>query len=71
MGRSLNADEVHLIADERPDFALGWKGRFSFFEATEADRPGRRRGDEFKQHIAMYGEDAKLSAHVPYESGMS
>lgn len=71
MGRSLGADEIHLVSDLRPDFALGWKGLFSLFEATEADRPGRRRGDEFKRHIAMYGEGAKLTVHVPYESGMT
>lgn len=71
MARSLGADHVHLVNDERPDFALGWSGNFFAFEATEADRPDRRRGDEFKKLIAEYGHEAKLSVHVPYSSGMT
>lgn len=43
---ALSSDSVRLIPDHRPDFELQRSGQPQQFEATEADRDGRRRGDE-------------------------
>lgn len=43
---ALSADQVRLVPGARPDFEIRTSGRIQQFEATEADRDGRRRGDE-------------------------
>lgn len=46
------AEGVRLVAtrDQWPDFQLRSDGREEPWEFTEADVPGRRRGDEYRQH---------------------
>jgi len=39
---------VRLVKAEAPDFELNVQGEIEPFEATEADRAGRRRGDEYR-----------------------
>ena len=39
---------VRMVRDPHPDFELEIEGRIVPFEATEADRVGRRRGDEYR-----------------------
>lgn len=49
----VNADEVRLLHPEPfPDFAVKVDGVELWFEATEAMRPERRRGDEFREDLA-------------------
>ncbi|MCK1269427.1 hypothetical protein IVB44_38555 [Bradyrhizobium sp. 49] len=43
---ALSSDLVRLTPTERPDFEIQIDGLIQQFEATEADRSGRRRGDE-------------------------
>lgn len=43
---ALAADQVRLVAAEWPDFEIQTDRQLQQFEATEADRDGRRRGDE-------------------------
>lgn len=43
---ALSCDLVRLSPTERPDFEIQMDGLIQHFEATEADRDGRRRGDE-------------------------
>lgn len=43
---ALSSDLVRLAPAERPDFEIQTDGVIQQFEATEADRDGRRRGDE-------------------------
>lgn len=46
---ALQAESVRLLPEERPDFEIGIGGSFRLFEATEADEPNRRRGDEYRK----------------------
>jgi hypothetical protein len=48
LGVIRGAVSVSLIDAERPDFALQFDNRTELYEVVEADRPGRRRGDEYK-----------------------
>lgn len=43
---ALLPEKVRLVCEERPDFEFCSGGMIEQFEATEADRAGRRRGDE-------------------------
>jgi hypothetical protein len=43
---ALSAKEVRLCTGERPDFELHFDNETRQFEVTEADMPGRRRGEE-------------------------
>lgn len=47
-GQARLADRVRLCNQDPPDFELVIKGHTLSFEATEADDPKRRRGDEYK-----------------------
>lgn len=42
------ADEVRLCPDEWPDYEERTQGEVAQYEITEADRPGRKRGAEYK-----------------------
>jgi len=42
------ARQVRLVAGQWPDFELRLDGRVEQFECVEADTPGRRRGDEYR-----------------------
>lgn len=46
-----NASAVRLVTSQRPDFELQYRDDIKAFEATEIDRPGRRRGDEFEASL--------------------
>jgi hypothetical protein len=46
---ALSCDYVRLLLADRPDFEIESEGQIHQFEATEADRDGRRRGDEPEQ----------------------
>lgn len=46
VGTALSSDLIRLSPTERPDFELQMNGLIQQFEATEADRDGRRRGEE-------------------------
>lgn len=49
-----NAELVRLIvpkAEPTPDFAIQLAGQELWFETTEVDRPGRRRGEEYKDGV--------------------
>lgn len=43
------ADLVRLVAEERPDFQISIAGSEDFYEVTEADTPGRKRGWEVQE----------------------
>jgi hypothetical protein len=43
---ALPSDMVRLVSVDRPDFEIQTDGQIEQFEATEADKDGRRRGDE-------------------------
>jgi len=50
--RQSSADHVRLLhPDPSPDFAVRRNGAEALFEATEAMRAGRRRGDEFREDL--------------------
>lgn len=42
------SEEVRLVNDNWPDFQVSQAGTVRAFESIEADLPGRRRGDEYK-----------------------
>jgi hypothetical protein len=44
---------IRLIRDGFPDFELRFAARVDQFELTEADREGRRRGDEYREAAAL------------------
>jgi hypothetical protein len=62
--KARQAQRVRLYAGQRPDFELDLGGGATqLFEITEADLPGRKRGDEYR---ATLGEPAKWE-HVEQE----
>jgi len=48
-GALRGAGDVRLVADEWPDFELRLNGTLERFELVEADLPGRRRGEEYRE----------------------
>lgn len=56
-GRIRQAEIVRLVADIWPDFELKLGGQVESFEAVEADDPGRRRGDEYRNCIREIEHD--------------
>jgi hypothetical protein len=51
VGRLRKAARVRLVPKTRPDCEMIVRGRLERFEITEADLPGRRRGDEYRETI--------------------
>lgn len=45
----VGADLVRLVPEERPDFQIGIAGSEASYEVTEADTPGRKRGQEIQE----------------------
>ena len=45
----VGADQVRLVAGEQPDFQISVAGSELAFEVTEADTPGRKRGQEVQE----------------------
>ena len=54
---ALVAEKVRLWPEERPDFELLLHGESRLFEATEADFPGRRRSDEYREVTSEIEDD--------------
>ena len=59
-GKAREADAVRLVAktDHWPDFEIRLNGMVEAWEITEADVPGRRRGDEYRDDPLMAGDKA-------------
>ncbi len=51
--KSRGASRVRLCAGNRPDFEIDGVNGPRLFEATEADLPGRRRGDEYRATLGQ------------------
>lgn len=49
--RARDADAVRLWPGDRPDCELTFQGRRELFEVVEADQPGRKRSDEYRELI--------------------
>jgi hypothetical protein len=49
--KARNSGRVRLCAGERPDFEIDVGSATHLYEATEADLPGRRRGDEYRSTL--------------------
>jgi hypothetical protein len=62
----VSAGRVRLCAGERPDFELQFDNETRQFEVTEADMPGRKRGDEC-WHDPVVKESAVSGPVVEYE----
>jgi hypothetical protein len=56
-GRLRSANLVRLIAADRPDFELQIGSIIQQYEFTEADMPGRRRGQEIEADRAIASDD--------------
>jgi hypothetical protein len=54
---ALAAETVRLWEGERPDFEAVIDGKARRFEVTEADMPGRRRGDEYRGSLGGTEDD--------------
>ena len=59
-GKAREADGVRLVAatDRWPDFEIRLNERVESWEFTEADVPGRRRGQEYRDDPLMTGDKA-------------
>ena len=49
LATGLSAGQVRLWPGNQPDFEVVVGAKALLFEATEADKPGRKRGDEYLQ----------------------
>lgn len=64
----IQAERVRIHPEQYPDYGLAISGRELLFEATEAMRPGRRRGDEFREAAAKVARSEPAVQHdVPDE----
>ena len=67
--KARNASRVRLCAGERPDFEIEVGNATHLYEATEADLPGRRRGDEYRATLGkpdamVHVEDDEIHANI-------
>lgn len=67
--KSRAARRVRLCAGNRPDFEIDGADGTRLFEATEADLPGRRRGDEYRATLGkpdtmVHVENAEINANI-------
>ena len=58
---------TRLTPGEWPDFEIQLNTQIIQFECTEADEPGRRRGDEYRKAEALAGPDGMLVEDDPVE----
>jgi hypothetical protein len=65
--KAVAGDRLRLVGADRPDFEMEIRSRVSEFEATEADIPGRRRGQEYWQDWEMQhrGESTVRDHNAP------
>ncbi|KCZ93514.1 hypothetical protein [Hyphomonas johnsonii] len=68
-GKARRANRVRLCGGERPDFEIEVGNVTQLYEATEADLPGRRRGDEYKASLGkpntlIHVENAEINANI-------
>lgn len=61
------ASEVRLVAEEWPDFELKFRDDVETFEFTEADVPGRKRGQEYQEAEDTVGPDGIYVEDDPVE----
>ncbi len=61
------ASAVRLVADEWPDFELRLGENVEPFEVTEADMPGRKRGQEYQEAEITVGPDGVIVEDDPVE----
>lgn len=67
--KSRAAGRVRLCAGERPDFEIEVFNATHLYEATEADLPGRRRGDEYRATLGkpdamVHVENNKINVNI-------
>jgi hypothetical protein len=68
----LEANGVRLLHPEpHPDYALLVGDAMLEFEATEGMRPGRRRGDEFREHASLLAQGLSASRPDPSEEWLT
>jgi hypothetical protein len=67
-GLARNADAVRLVAGEWPDCELRFGERVEQYEITEADVPGRRRGDQYRERDRRRGPSGILVEPDPVEN---
>ena len=63
----LRAEKVRLTATDPPDFELQISGEIRAFEVTEADIPGRKRGDEYKEKRRLRTSGGPVVRHLTAE----
>ncbi|MGE0733437.1 MAG: hypothetical protein AB7G15_12855 [Alphaproteobacteria bacterium] len=56
--------QLRFIDDIFPDFELRFHNHIEPFELVEADRPGRRRGEEYKMAAQLRAEGKSAVTHV-------
>lgn len=67
--KSRQASRVRLCDGERPDFEIEIGNATHLYEATEADLPGRRRGDEYRATLGQppkteHVENDEINANI-------
>lgn len=67
----VRADQVRLVAEQRPDFEIDFAGTISSFEVTEADAPGRKRGLEIQEQRARRVPGQPLVKDFPVEDWLT
>ena len=67
----VGADLVRLVGEERPDFQIDVAGAVSAFEVTEADTPGRKRGEEVQERRKRRVAGQPFVEHFPYENWLT
>ena len=67
----VGADLVRLMAGERPDFQINIAGSESAFEVTEADTPGRKRGQDVQERRKRRVPRQPFVEDFPYEDWLT
>ena len=67
----VGADQVRLVAEERPDFQISVAGSELAFEVTEADMPGRKRGQEVQERRKRRVPGEPFVEDFPYEDWLT
>ena len=67
----IGADQVRLVTGERPDFQISIAGSELAFEVTEADTPGRKRGQEVQERRKRRVPGEPFVEDFPYEDWLT
>ena len=67
----IGADQVRLFKGERPDFQISVAGSELAFEFTEADTPGRKRGQEVQERRKRRLPGQPFVEDFPYEDWLT